>query len=132
MALLLNGYQSFHWQAKPEFASMWNANGDRVYHIPIVFTAPFDKLPNVVVSCHSLDCDHGTNTRYTLSAEAVTKLGFNLVLNTWSDTHIWQISAAWFAYESRLSTVQADIHLSGDGMKSPPPEKEGSHSPANH
>lgn len=129
MATLLNGYENFHSQAKPEYASMWNGSGERIYYLPIAFSKPFAARPNLVISCYSLDCDAAPNTRYTLLADAATMLGFNLVLHTWGDTRIWQIGAAWFAYESRLSLTQPQLTIEGEAPPLPAFPEAGSHSP---
>ncbi|MBV8612134.1 MAG: H-type lectin domain-containing protein, partial [Singulisphaera sp.] len=71
--------------------------GEREYVKHVAFSKRFDALPQVVVGLSLLDVDQSKNTRVAISARDVTPEGFDLVLNTWSDTIIYGAGANWVA-----------------------------------
>ncbi|MEG4025391.1 H-type lectin domain-containing protein [Microcoleus sp. S13C4] len=58
------------------------------------FTTP----PKVQVMLNSLDTSNTTNTRLQVSANNITVSGFDIVVSTWSDSIVFGVSVAWFAY----------------------------------
>ena len=76
---------------------MWTGSGERETRIQITFTTPFHQQPAVMVGMSLWDIASDTNSRMDLSAEAITKKGFQLVFKTWGDTRIARVRAEWTA-----------------------------------
>ena len=76
---------------------MWTGQGDRESRHPILFKEPFRDMPAVMVGMSMWDIDHKHTSRADISAERVTKKGFDLVFRTWGDTRIARVRADWTA-----------------------------------
>lgn len=76
---------------------MWTGNGPRESRRKITFTQTFRSAPAVSVSISMWDLDQKTNARADLSAEKITRSGFQLVFRTWGDTRVARIRADWMA-----------------------------------
>ena len=76
---------------------MWTGSGPRESRHKIAFKEPFRDAPSVMVSISMWDLDQKTNTRADISAEKITKSGFQLVFRTWGDTRVARIRADWMA-----------------------------------
>ncbi|PZR00690.1 MAG: hypothetical protein DI533_09170 [Cereibacter sphaeroides] len=77
--------------------AMWTGSGPRESRHKVSFEQAFDQAPVVMVSISMWDMDQKTNVRADISAEKVTKTGFQLVFRTWGDTRVARIRADWTA-----------------------------------
>ncbi len=80
-----------------EGGDMWTGEGPRERRTPIKFSEPFRSAPIVQIGVSLWDVDTSSALRAELSAENVTREGFEAVFRTWSDTRIARIRAAWMA-----------------------------------
>lgn len=76
---------------------MWYEDGDREVRFSIIFSDSFQKLPHVTLGVTGMDSSKSQNLRFTLMAEDVTLVGFDIVMRTWSDTKIARASVNWSA-----------------------------------
>ena len=74
---------------------MWTGRGQRERRRHIKFSDAYAKPPAVQLSISMWDVDTGTTIRSDLSAESVTKNGFDMVFRTWGDTRIARVRIAW-------------------------------------
>jgi hypothetical protein len=73
--------------------------GNNVFDIPVTFSAPFSRLPRVLVVLKNVDA--GTTANHMMidaSAVNVTKTGFTVRFSDYSDSSIWAADATWIAY----------------------------------
>lgn len=66
----------------------------------VTFNTPFSGPPNrvpkcVILSPATIDADKSVNLRYGLSYENLSKTGFTINVNTWGDTHVYQMNVQW-------------------------------------
>lgn len=80
-----------------EDGEMWAGKGPREVRRHIAFKAPFHSRPAVQVGMTMLDLDQQTNPRLDLTAENITRKGFDVVFKTWSDTRVARVRADWMA-----------------------------------
>ncbi len=80
-----------------EGGDMWTGEGPRERRTPIKFSEPFRSAPIVQIGVSLWDVDTSSALRAELSAENITREGFEAVFRTWSDTRIARIRAAWMA-----------------------------------
>lgn len=66
--------------------------------IKISFSPPYQKPPSVVVWLTGFHLGHLNNWRLKAEAKDITSLGFSLVVDSWSDTHVHTASACWIAH----------------------------------
>lgn len=83
-----------HYESDGE---MWTGTGEREVRTAIAFSAAFLEPPAVHLSIALFDLDQETNGRADLSAEGVTRTGFDAVFRTWSDTRVARIRVSWLA-----------------------------------
>lgn len=76
---------------------MWTGQGERESRHPVAFSEPFRAPPTVLVGIGMWDIDNRHTSRGDLSAENVTRTGFDLVFKTWGDTRIARLRAEWTA-----------------------------------
>lgn len=76
---------------------MWTGQGDRESRHIITFKEAFREAPAVMVGISMWDIDHKTTSRADVSAEKITKNGFELVFRTWGDTRVARVRADWTA-----------------------------------
>lgn len=76
---------------------MWTGQGDRQSRHIIAFKEAFREAPAVMVGISMWDIDHKTTSRADVSAEKITKTGFELVFRTWGDTRVARVRADWTA-----------------------------------
>jgi len=62
---------------------------------------PFSHVPNVFLTLSGLDASKNTNLRIRLTAKNVTTSGFDLVISTWDDTELFEVSGFWTAALAR-------------------------------
>lgn len=76
-----------------------NANsGDRTMTIEVNFKNPFDVKPEIILSVTRIDAGNNTNQRYNVEVMSVSRDGFTIKVNTWSDSKIFSISGYWLAH----------------------------------
>ena len=76
---------------------MWTGQGDRESRLVITFAEAFAAQPVVMVGISMWDIDHRHTSRADITAEKITKTGFQLVFRTWGDTRVARIRADWTA-----------------------------------
>ena len=72
--------------------------GERISRYTISFSQSFTAPPSVAVSLRGLDTRRQANTRIEAQAEAVTKIGFTLLVRTWFDSEIYGAWVTWLAH----------------------------------
>ena len=58
--------------------------------------------PKVVVALSGLTAFNQSDCRISVKPTAISKNGFTLNYETWSDTKIHTVAASWFAYNEKL------------------------------
>jgi H-type lectin domain-containing protein len=76
---------------------MWSGNGPRQRRVPVKFSAAYHSEPSVHISMSLMDIATGPAIRTDISAEKVTKTGFDVVFRTWGDSRIARIRVSWMA-----------------------------------
>lgn len=76
---------------------MWKGNGARERRQRITFEAVFRAAPIVQVALSLWDIDSGANARMDVSAENITREGFEIVFRTWADTRVARVRVCWMA-----------------------------------
>lgn len=76
---------------------MWAGSGPRESRQNVVFSEPYKEMPAVTVTISMWDMDQKTNMRADISAEKVTRKGFQAVFRTWGDTRVARIRVDWMA-----------------------------------
>jgi hypothetical protein len=76
---------------------MWTGQGDRESRHVITFKEAFVDVPAVMVGMSMWDIDHRHTQRADISAEKVSRTGFDLVFRTWGDTRVARVRADWTA-----------------------------------
>lgn len=77
--------------------AMWVGAGPRQCRTTVMFSRSFRAKPSVQVTLEMWDIDHDSNQRVDISAENINIEGFDIVFNTWGDTKIARVRAAWLA-----------------------------------
>ncbi|PID35978.1 MAG: hypothetical protein CR993_07375 [Rhodobacterales bacterium] len=76
---------------------MWTGEGEREFREAIRFREPFFAVPMVQVGISMWDVDGSTNQRIDISADKITRTGFQIVFRTWGDTRVARVRADWMA-----------------------------------
>ena len=76
---------------------MWTGQGERESRHVVTFKEAFTQSPSVMVGISMWDIDHRHTSRADISAEKVSRKGFELVFRTWGDTRIARVRADWTA-----------------------------------
>jgi hypothetical protein len=79
----------------------WNLDegtGPRSCDYHITFSKPYKQPPGVSVALSYLDAIKDANLRIKASTKSITVGGFEVVFETWTDTHIWGAGVSWIAY----------------------------------
>lgn len=76
---------------------MWTGHGHRVVRFPVCFDEAFLDAPVVHVSLGMWDIDVNSNQRVDISADRITREGFEIVFRSWGDTRIARVRAEWLA-----------------------------------
>lgn len=76
---------------------MWSGNGPRERRVPVKFSTEYHSEPSVHISMSLLDIATDPPIRTAISAENVTKTGFDVVFRTWGDSRVARIRASWIA-----------------------------------
>ncbi|SFD52974.1 H-type lectin domain-containing protein [Sulfitobacter brevis] len=88
---------------------MWTGRGQRERRRHIKFSEPFRTDPNVQMSLSLWDVDAATVMRADLSAESVTKTGFDMVFRTWGDTRVARVRISWLAIGEMAESDDWDV-----------------------
>lgn len=89
---------------------MWTGRGQRERRRRIAFSEPFRAEPLVQISISMWDVDTATTLRADVSAETVTKDGFDAVFRTWGDTRVARIRVAWTAIGELRQADEWDLY----------------------
>ena len=76
---------------------MWTGRGQRERRRHIKFAEHYKTVPTVQLSPSLWDMDSSTIIRADITAESVTKRGFDMVFRTWGDTRVARVRIAWIA-----------------------------------
>ncbi|MFC3616224.1 H-type lectin domain-containing protein [Lutimaribacter marinistellae] len=76
---------------------MWTGSGDRERRTPVTFAEPFRSVPAVHVTISLWDIDNTAAVRAEITAESITREGFEIVFRTWHDTRVARARATWMA-----------------------------------
>lgn len=76
---------------------MWAGEGPREIRKQVDFSEPFRNTPAVHISLSMWDMDQKTNFRADISTDKITRSGFTIVFQTWSDTRVARVRADWLA-----------------------------------
>jgi hypothetical protein len=92
-------FKSGNWSVNQSIAaySLDKNNGDRSMTLEIKFDEPFQNIPHILLSISQLDADKDSNIRYKAEAFSISRDGFTLKVQTWSDSRIFSISGYWLA-----------------------------------
>lgn len=85
------------FSAFDEGGPMWTGEGPRAERRPVRFDQPFLAPPRVMVGLSMWDIAGGSNQRADITAENVTREGFDLVFRVWGDTRVARVRAEWLA-----------------------------------
>lgn len=77
--------------------AMWRGSGPRERRVAVKFSSEYRDDPSVHISMSLLDIATGPSIRADVSAENVTKTGFDVVFRTWADSRIARIRVSWMA-----------------------------------
>ena len=89
---------------------MWTGTGQRERRRRVEFSEPFHSRPTVQVSLSLWDVDASTIMRADISADSVSKSGFDLVFRTWGDTKVARVRMAWTAIGELSDEDHWDVH----------------------
>lgn len=89
---------------------MWTGRGQRERRRRVKFSEPFRTHPSVHVSISMWDVDNETPLRADISAETITKDGFDMVFRTWGDTRVARVRAAWMAMGELRQEDEWDLY----------------------
>ncbi|WP_294610628.1 H-type lectin domain-containing protein [uncultured Roseovarius sp.] len=76
---------------------MWTGHGARERRTKVVFSKPFKSEPAVHIAMSLWDMDSATNVRADVTAEMITREGFDVVFRTWGDTRVARVRVRWMA-----------------------------------
>lgn len=76
---------------------MWSGDGDREVRYKVRFKAAFQRPPHITLGVSGMDSSCAQNLRFSLLADTVTAVGFEIVFKTWGDTKIARTSVNWSA-----------------------------------
>jgi hypothetical protein len=74
--------------------------GPRSFRFAVRFREPFGAAPLVHVGIAGFDIGNTDAARVTVTAERVTKTGFDIVVSTWLHSRLWRVDLNWLALGS--------------------------------
>jgi hypothetical protein len=74
-----------------------NTGQPRIFRTHITFGTPYVNIPVVQVALTGFDIDNRSTARLAVSTESITPNGFDLLVSTWMDTRVYQVSVSWMA-----------------------------------
>lgn len=78
----------------------WTLNdgsGERQSRYKVKFLTALPKAPTVAIWLNRIDASLFPTTRLDVRAENVTTDGFDVVFETWADSHVYGLGATWIA-----------------------------------
>lgn len=73
------------------------ATEPRSYTTHVAFETPFANIPMVHVGIAGFDIDNRDTARLSVRTGAITATGFDLVVQTWMATRVYQVEVSWLA-----------------------------------
>lgn len=73
------------------------AGPPRSFRTHIRFATPFAGIPVVQAALTGFDIDRHHTARIDVRTESITPDGFDLLIGTWMDTRVYQVSVSWLA-----------------------------------
>ena len=84
---------------------MNNATGSRIVKQHITFEKKYETKPNVMVAISSLDAGCATSenvTRVRVSAKNIDTSGFDIEINTWCASVLFEVKVSWISFAKNL------------------------------
>ena len=83
---------------------MNNAKGNRIVKQHITFEKKYETKPNVMVAISSLDagCATSITTRVRVSAKNIDTSGFDIEINTWCASVLFEVKVSWISFAKNL------------------------------
>ena len=84
---------------------MNNATGNRIVKQHITFEKKYETKPNVMVALSSLDAGCATSenvTRVRVSAKNIDTSGFDIEINTWCASVLFEVKVSWISFAKNL------------------------------
>ena len=83
---------------------MNNAKGNRIVKQHITFEKKYETKPNVMVAISSLDagCAKAVTTRVRVSAKNIDTSGFDIEINTWNTSVLFEVKVSWISFAKNL------------------------------
>ena len=72
----------------------------RSFRYAVSFAAPFSAPPVVQLGVVGLDASKDDNLRLKVRAEAISRTGFTVLVETWLHTRLWSVDVSWLAIGS--------------------------------
>lgn len=88
---------------------MWTGQGDRESRHTVTFKEPFRYAPSVMVGISMWDIDHKNTSRADITAENISREGFDFVFRTWGDTRVARIRATYTAIGALFDDDDWDV-----------------------
>lgn len=66
----------------------------------VTFDTPFSYVPLVQIGITGFDMDHRDSARLSVRADAITASDFDIVVQTWQNSRIYQVEISWLALGS--------------------------------
>jgi hypothetical protein len=73
------------------------AGEPRTFQWHVSFDHPFANVPVVHVGLTGFDIDNRDTARLEVGAVAISSDGFDLLLTTWRETRVYEVSISWLA-----------------------------------
>ena len=83
---------------------MNNEKGNRIVKQHITFEKKYETKPNVMVAISSLDagCAKAVTTRVRVSAKNIDTSGFDIEINTWCASVLFEVKVSWISFAKNL------------------------------
>ena len=83
---------------------MNNEKGNRIVKQHITFEKKYETKPNVMVAISSLDagCAKAVTTRVRVSAKNIDTSGFDIEINTWNTSVLFEVKVSWISFAKNL------------------------------
>jgi len=88
---------------------MWMGDGPRERRVTVLYNGIFLNPPSIHISIDMWDFDQETNMRADISAEQISREGFQIVFKTWGDTRIARLRANWMAIGEMKSETDWEV-----------------------
>ena len=83
---------------------MNNEKGNRIVKQHITFEKKYETKPNVMVAISSLDAGATSDktTRVRVSAKNIDTSGFDIEINTWHTSVLFEVKVSWISFAKNL------------------------------